>query len=97
MSSSELADAMTEHLAGPFPQSVTKGEDYGEVDAVMIDADIYGWAQTVLGGSALSPLDRTRLQLAAEELKQSISAFPSDAQGYYERVLAIAHLALARS
>lgn len=81
------------HMIEPFPESVTKGLDYGEVDAVMIGADIYGWATKTRAGS-LSDLDCFRLREAAGELERSIEAFPSDARPYYERLLRIARLAL---
>ena len=48
-----------------------------EVDAVMIDADIYGWATR---DGALSELDSARLSEAADELERSIEAFPPDAR-----------------
>jgi hypothetical protein len=78
----------------PFPDSVTKGLDYGEVDTVMIGADIYGWASRATGG-ALPELDRAGLRQSADELERSIGAFPADARPYYERILRIARLALA--
>jgi len=87
-----LAEEMRLHMAEPFPDSVEKGLDYGEVDAVMIGADIYGWAARV---TRLSELDRSRMRQAAEELQRSIGAFPPDAQPYFERILGIARLALA--
>lgn len=87
-----LADEMHLHMADPFPDSVEKGLDYGEVDAVMIGADIYGWATRV---GSLSELDWSRLSQAADELQRSIAAFPPDAQPYYKRILRIARLALA--
>jgi len=87
-----LAVEMHLHMAEPFPYSVEKGLDYGEVDAVMIGADIYGWATRA---GSLSELDRARLAQAAHELQRSIEAFPPDAQPYYERILRIARLALA--
>lgn len=80
------------HLADPFPQSVEKGLDYGEVDAVLVGADIYGWATSA---GSLSKIDRSRLAQAADELQRSIPMFPSDAQPYYERLLRIARLTLA--
>lgn len=86
-----LAEEMRRHMAEPFPGSVTKGLDYGEVDAVMIGADIYGWATRA---GSLSERDRSRLIQAADELQRSISAFPPDAQPYYERILRIARLTL---
>lgn len=87
-----LVDEMRLHMAEPFPDSVEKGLDYGEVDAVMIGADIYGWATRV---GSLSKQDRSRLFEAAEELQRSIAAFPPDAQPYYERILRVARLALS--
>jgi hypothetical protein len=87
-----LTEEMRLHMAEPFPNSVEKGLDYGEVDAVMIGADIYGWA---IRAGSLSELERTRLARAAAELDRSIEAFPPDAQPYYVRILRIARLALA--
>ncbi len=87
-----LAEEMSLHVAQPFPDSVEKGLNYGEVDAVMIVADIYGWASKA---GALTELDRSHLAQAADELKRSVGAFPLDAQPYYERILRIAGLALA--
>jgi hypothetical protein len=80
------------HLAEPFPSAVEKGLDYGEVDAVMIGADIYGWATRA---GSLSEIDRSRLAQAADELQRSIQMFPADARPYYERLLRIARLTLA--
>lgn len=88
-----LAEEMRLHMAEPFPDSVEKGLEYGEVDAVMIGADICGWATRV---GSLSGLDRSRLSQAADELRRSIGAFPPDAQPYYERILRIADLASTR-
>jgi hypothetical protein len=81
---------MRAHMAEPFPHSVEKGEDYGEVDAVMIGADIYGWASR---SGSLSSIEVARLRQAAGELERSLTAFPVEARPYYERVLRIARLA----
>jgi hypothetical protein len=89
--SDDLAEEMRLHLAEPFPESVKKGIDYGEVDPVLIGADFYGWATRA---GSLSALDRSRLAQAADELQRSISAFPPDAQPHYERILRIAWLTL---
>lgn len=56
----------------PFPDSVEKGLEYGEADAVMIGADIYGWATRA---GSLSELERSRLSQATDELQRSIDAF----------------------
>ncbi|MEQ7010129.1 hypothetical protein ABN028_28515 [Actinopolymorpha sp. B17G11] len=87
----DLAEEMRLHMAEPFPDAVEKGTDYGEVDAVMIGADIYGWATRA---GSLSDLDRSRLVQAADELRRSMEAFPADARPYYERILRIARLTL---
>jgi hypothetical protein len=87
-----LAEEMRLHVAEPFPDSVKRGLYYGEVDAVMIGADIYGWATRA---DSLSELDRSRLRQAADKLQRSIGTLPADAQPYYERILRIARLALA--
>jgi hypothetical protein len=82
------------HLTDPFPESVHTGVDYGDVEPVLIGADIYGWALMVKEGR-LSDVDRARLESAADELERSLGAFPADALPYYERVLRIAKFALS--
>ena len=92
----ELRIELAAHSKEPFPDSVEKGIDYGEVEPVLIDADIYGWAQSIaFGSSPLHPEDRKRLSQAADELERSISTFPVEARPYFERILRIARLALA--
>ena len=94
MTNRDLAAEMKAHMREPFPDSVEKGADYGEVDAVMIGADIYGWASR---SGSLCTLDRSRLQQATQELERSLAACPPEARPYYERVLRIARLALDRA
>jgi hypothetical protein len=89
----ELHDEMQSHMAEPFPVSVIKGEEYGEVDAVMIGADIYGWATRA---ASLSADERNRLSRARAELTRSIPDFPDGAKPYYKRLVKIATLALAQ-
>lgn len=74
-----------------------KGLDYGDVDPIMIGADIYGWALQVSNGGSLPAVDRSRFQQAVDELERSLNAFPADARAYYERVFRIARLALLES
>jgi hypothetical protein len=38
----DLPDELRRHMADPFPESVVKGKERGEVDAVMMGAD-RGW------------------------------------------------------
>ena len=70
--SNDLADEMRLHRSDAFPETVEKGLDYGEVDAVMIGADIHGWAAKA---GSLTDVDRSRLARAADELQRSIEAF----------------------
>lgn len=90
----DLAELLDQHRAEPFPSSVTKGIDYGEVDPVLIDADIYGWALTVVRGGSLSPVDADRLRHARDELIRSLDSFPDQARPYYERLARIADRSL---
>ena len=90
---SDLARLLKEHLAAPFPAG-SRGEEYGEVDAVMIDADIYGWCSRATSGG-LSKEDRRGLQRAHDELLRSLPSIPAEARPYYDRLLALAEAALA--
>jgi hypothetical protein len=83
-------------MAEPFPETVEKGAEYGQVEPVMIDADIYGWASSVAAGGRLSSADRARLRQAADELENSIGQFPVGAQPYFRRLLDIAEQTLGK-
>jgi hypothetical protein len=82
-----------QHRSTPFPSAVERGEDYGEVDAVMISADIFGWGLHALDGD-LTAMDRQRFQAAHDQLLRSLLAFPAMARPYYETLLKTAVLAL---
>ncbi|MFZ2016332.1 MAG: hypothetical protein WAV00_21135 [Nocardioides sp.] len=86
------AAELAEHRAAPFPESVDKGRDYGDVDPVLIDADIFGWASQ----DRLSGVQKQSLRAAADELARSLDAFPPDARPYCERLLRLARRAAAR-
>lgn len=90
-----LDDHLREHLADPFPPSITKGEFYGEVEPVMIDADIYLWASRVAKGDHLGAFERPRLVEARDSLARSLSAMPGQARPYYERLVCLADEAVA--
>lgn len=92
----DLAAEMRAHMVDPFPSSVQRGSEYGDVDAVMIGADVYGWALSVQLGAVLTSHQRARLQQAADDLARALPAFPHEARPYYGRVLRIARLALDR-
>jgi hypothetical protein len=88
-----LRSLLEQHRSTPFPSAVVRGEDYGEVDAVMIDADIFGWGLRAADGD-LTATDRERLEAARDELLRSLPDFPAPARPYYETLLKIARLAL---
>ena len=92
----ELQNLLEHHRSSPFPTAVERGEAYGEVDAVMIDADIFGWALRAADGN-LPATDRPRLRAAHDELARSLSAFPATAQPYYRNLLRLAKLALGEN
>jgi hypothetical protein len=89
----DLRELLAEHRAATFPATITKGLDYGEIDAVMIGADIFGWAMQALDGR-LATADRDRLEVAHDQLARSLEDLPVDARPYYERLLALAAAAL---
>ena len=89
-----LDDLLAAHLREPFPVSVEKGRDYGDVDPVMIGADIYGWASKVARTGGLTAEDTRRLVNARDELVRSLVVFPSDARAYFQRLLHLAEVAL---
>ena len=89
-----LRPLLREHLANPFPESVEKGRDYGSVDPVMIDADIYGWVMRAAEAGSLRVEDRNGLRDARTDLTDSLLALPLDARPYFERLVAMATLAL---
>lgn len=82
---------LAEHRAASFPSSVEKGHLYGEVDPVLIDADIVGWVSQ----GRLTPTQQRSLREAADQLIRSLDAFPPDARPYYERLLRLARRAVA--
>lgn len=79
------------HLAERFPVSLEKGEVYGEVDAVLIEADIVGYIQR----GQLNPSQRRSMREMADQLTRSLDAFPPDARPYYERLRRMAQRAAA--
>jgi hypothetical protein len=90
----DLQRLLEEHLATPFPAEA-RGEEYGEVDAVMIDADIYGWCSTAVT-SRLREDQRRGLRDARGQLSRSLQFMPTDIRPYYEQLLALAETALAQ-
>lgn len=91
---SELDDLLAAHLAAPFPDGVEMGCDYGRVEPVMIDADIYGWALCVARRVPLPAEAVGRFQRAAAELRASLPEFPEEAHSYYAALAKLAELAL---
>ena len=73
--------------------AVERGKDYGHVEPVMIDADIFGWASHAVD-APLRPDQAKGLRRAAEELRSSLALFPAEAQPYFARLVHIAEQAL---
>ncbi|WIB66738.1 hypothetical protein DEI93_12295 [Curtobacterium sp. MCBD17_035] len=92
--STDLDVALAAHRAAPFPDAVERGEQYGLVDAVMIDSDIVGWATEVSAGGVLAPEAVRGLRQCADGLSASLIAFPEAARVYYVHLLLVAELAL---
>lgn len=90
----ELTSLLRSHFDAPFPTSVIKGEEYGRVDPVMIDADVYGWA-TRASGHSIDAQESERFRRAADDLAMSLCSFPKDARLYFTRLLLLAEVALA--
>lgn len=92
----DLELILAAHLREPFPQSVVRGADYGSVDAVLIDSDLYGWCKSVIEARPLERTDAWRFRQAADQLASSLVAMPKMARAYYTRLLLAAELALQR-
>ncbi len=91
---SRLESLMREHRAAAFPSSIEKGLDYGDIEPVLIDADIYGWALRVSQGTSLGTVERPRLEVARDDLARSLDSLPDEARPYYERLVSLANEAL---
>lgn len=89
----DLARLLAEHRESAFPASIVKGTDYGEVDAIMIGSDIYGWALQAMGGTLTSD-GRECLREAGGRLSRSLGALPNQAQPYFRKLVEIASKAL---
>ncbi len=89
-----LAHLVEEHRRSPFPDSVERGVDYGLIDPVMSDADVFGWASTVAAGTALDTESHSGLARLATDMLASLPLIPLGARPYFERLLALAVLAL---
>jgi len=89
-----FAELLDRHSVSLFPASIEKGTDYGEVDLVMIDADIFGWSMGIANGAPRDRSVRERLTRSRDQLERSLTLMPPDARDYFERLIRIADLAL---
>jgi hypothetical protein len=89
MEMTPLEELMAEHQRIPFPDCIEKGEDYGEVNSVLIGADIYGWALKASRGE-LHPDELPTLVAARDRLERSIEDFPEGAKSYFQLILKLA-------
>lgn len=90
----DLDELLRRHLADPFPPSISKGDLYAEVDPVVIDADIYGWASSARDDVTLDSSQMEGLRRARNELVRSLRELPADAVPYFRRLVDIADLVL---
>ncbi|PRY69347.1 hypothetical protein B0I08_10219 [Glaciihabitans tibetensis] len=77
----------------PWPESVERSADYGEIDPVMADADVYGWAVASLRGR-LTDVDRLQLSALADQVERAIPVFPQHGRPYFDRLLGLARAAV---
>ncbi|MCP3976541.1 MAG: hypothetical protein GY720_18795 [bacterium] len=91
----KLPRLIDEHRAGPFPESIEKGINYGEIEPVLVGADIYGWAIRVAAGEMLDRAGRLALGDTRNELRRSLQEFPVDARPYYQTLVELASAALS--
>lgn len=89
-----LVELVDRHRSSPFPSSIEKGTEYGEVEAVMIDADIFGWSIGIANGAPRDRSTREKLKRSRDQLEQSLLLMPTAAHDYFERLIRIADLAL---
>ena len=89
-----FAELLDRHRISPFPAGIEKGTDYGEVDPVMIDADIFGWSTGIATGTPPDRFIREQLQRSRDQLKRSLPLMPPEARDYFERLIRIADFAL---
>jgi hypothetical protein len=85
----ELRALLREHLATPWPESVERGSEYGGVDLVLIDADIFGLASREGPASAD---DRAWLATTADNLEDLLGQLPVDARPYFGRLVEVARV-----
>lgn len=88
-----LKKLLKAHLRMPFPAGVEKGAEYGEVNSVLIDTDIYEWALQASRGK-LSSQDAYKLRIMRDKLNRSLDYFPARARNYYESLVEMASAAL---
>lgn len=89
-----ITDLLDEQRDAEFPPEIEKGRNYGTVDPVMIDADIYGRVLNYVSGFQLDGEARACLEQARLELGHSFNELPNGARPYYARLLRLADVAV---
>jgi len=90
----DLSDLLEEHGDAHFPAEIERGRDYGVIDPVMVDADIFGWVSSYASGVQLETSARRGLEQARLELGKSWNDLPVAALPYYARLLRLADAAV---
>lgn len=89
-----LADLLAEHRSAAFPASIERGRDYGSIEPVLIDADIFGWASGYASDRRIDANTRRRVEQTRSQLAESWSGLPESARPYFARLLRLADAAV---
>lgn len=84
---------LEEHARERWPDSVERGSEYGGVELVMADADIYGWALAARD-LRLTPDVRSRLRDLVDSLDEALDTIPAEARPYFQRLVRLGRIAL---
>jgi hypothetical protein len=89
----QLARLWDEHLSTPFPPRL-RGKDVGEIDFVLLDADIAGCVQTLLSHGSLDEWRESILKTRMGYLSIVLPLLADeDESTYYKRLRTMAQLA----
>ena len=89
-----IAELLEEHRDAHFPAEIENAREYGVIDPVMIDADIFGWVSSYASGVELDTDARRGLEHARLKLGESWSELPAASHPYFARLLRLADVAI---
>jgi hypothetical protein len=89
----QLARLWDEHKSTPFPPHL-RGKDVGEIDFMLLDADIAGCIQTLLSRGSLDQQRKSILKMRIDHLSIVLPLLTDeDASAYYEQLRTMGELA----